>query len=65
MRGFEAQLCASLNPNAYAIIDDYQAIIQGYSNFKNLYLPVINRISQRSSSKCALPVLARIRKRAQ
>jgi Beta-galactosidase len=58
MWGFESELYASPNPGAYATIGDYQTIIQGFSNLKNLYLPFINRINQRSSSNCPPPVLA-------
>jgi hypothetical protein len=46
MWGFESELYASPNPNAYATIGDYRAIIESYSNLKNLYLPFINRIRQ-------------------
>ncbi len=57
MWGFEAELYANPNPNAYATIGDYQTIIQGYSNLRELYLPFINRIKLRSLN-CAPPVIA-------
>lgn len=41
--GFEAELYAVPNPQGYATIADYQALIQRYANLKEIYLPVLLR----------------------
>lgn len=40
MWGFESELYISPNPDGYATIDDYQAIIDFYQNLKFFYLPL-------------------------
>ena len=41
MWAFESELYADPNPQAYATIDEYEALINAYSNLHAVYLPLV------------------------